>query len=341
MTERSYSQDGSYMELRNVSVSHLYPKNSLLLVSVIIPVYNVEPYLKESIESVLNQTYENLEIIIIDDGSTDGSGRVCDEYAKQDERIIVIHQDNRGLSAARNTGLDLMTGDIVAFLDSDDSYHPDFVETMLNVMIADKADIVICEYKICDSLSSLSIECKGRIRPLPGGYYDHISSLQALAEGRINISAWNKLYRRKLWNGIRFPVGYIYEDNATLFRIFDLSRSASIINKPLYYYRKHSKSITETRLIKSLPDLDIAFSLFESYISDNIPNIFTQEQLRRKRQSRLNRMIYCYIKDRGAGKPDRRNLRREILKIGKEVGIDTIEAKNRIYYQLIRFFGKL
>ena len=113
------------------------------LVSVIIPVYNVSPYLRESLDSVISQTYTNLEIIAVDDGSTDDSGRICDEYAEKDTRIKVIHQANRGLSAARNAGLNAMTGEYVAFLDSDDALYPEMVECMVKGMEKNAADIAV------------------------------------------------------------------------------------------------------------------------------------------------------------------------------------------------------
>ena len=145
------------------------------LVSVIIPVYNVRPYLNEALDSVLDQSYENLEIIIIDDGSTDGSSELCDEYGKKDARICVIHQDNRGLSAARNAGLDHMTGDLVAFLDSDDAYDPEYILTMLSAMYPQNAafsepvDVVVCKYTVHYSTG----EMKQRKRLLT---HDHIGS---------------------------------------------------------------------------------------------------------------------------------------------------------------------
>lgn len=127
------------------------------LVSVIVPVYNVKPYLHESIESVLNHTYKNYELIIIDDGSTDGSELICDKYQKNDKRIRVIHQNNKGLSGARNTGLDVMHGDVVAFLDSDDAFLPDFLQVMVQTMISDNVDIVVCDYYIKPCFISLDI----------------------------------------------------------------------------------------------------------------------------------------------------------------------------------------
>ena len=123
------------------------------LVTIIIPVYNTAPYLLEALDSVIQQDYSNLEIIIIDDGSTDGSEKICDIYAEKDSRIRVIHQENKGLSCARNTGLDIMSGDSVAFLDSDDVLHPTYVKTMVAAMCRKKTDLVVCRYSIFPSMT--------------------------------------------------------------------------------------------------------------------------------------------------------------------------------------------
>ena len=125
------------------------------LVSVIVPVYNVLPYLREALDSVINQTYKNLEILIVDDGSTDGSGEVCDEYLS-DPRVIVIHQENKGLSGARNTGLDRMTGEYVAFIDSDDAFKPEMIERMLETITRNKAEMSICGYYACETNSHMT-----------------------------------------------------------------------------------------------------------------------------------------------------------------------------------------
>lgn len=126
------------------------------LVSVIIPVYNVRPYLREALDSVINQTYQNLEIIIVDDGSRDGSETICDEY-KADSRVKVIHQRNRGLSSARNTGMDNVTGEIIAFLDPDDVIHPDMINTLVTIMQEQEADIVCCQHKIVRTNSGIDL----------------------------------------------------------------------------------------------------------------------------------------------------------------------------------------
>ncbi len=128
------------------------------LVSIIIPVYNVAPYLVEALESAIHQTYKNLEIIIIDDGSTDGSETICDEYARKDHRVRVIHQDNKGLSAARNIGLGIMTGDAVAFLDSDDALEFDYVEKLVEAMNREDADIVICRFTIHNTVEKMVMD---------------------------------------------------------------------------------------------------------------------------------------------------------------------------------------
>ena len=112
---------------------------------MVVPVYNVRPYLVEALDSVLAQTYRNLEVIVVDDGSTDGSGEVCDDFAERDSRFRVIHQENRGLSMARNVGLDVATGEAIAFLDSDDAYRPTFIECLASSMACVDADVVICE----------------------------------------------------------------------------------------------------------------------------------------------------------------------------------------------------
>lgn len=160
------------------------------LVSIIVPVYNVKPFLTESLDSVVHQTYTNLEIIVVDDGSTDGSETICDEYARIDKRVRVIHQDNHGLSTARNVGINLASGDTIVFLDSDDAFRPDFVKIMLSEMIREEADLVICRYTTHRTLGQL--ERVGNQKPtIESGLYDRVSALQALADGKINHSVWN------------------------------------------------------------------------------------------------------------------------------------------------------
>ena len=164
--------------------------NNTPLVSVIIPVYNVAPYLREALDSVIYQTYTNLEILVIDDGSTDGSGAICDEYARRDSRIRVVHQENKGLSTARNIGLDMMTGDIVAFLDSDDAFDHRMVEVMLNEM--HHADIAVCGFSVHRGMMRMHPkESRNRRRIL-----SRTEALREIMNGRMETAPWNKLYKK-------------------------------------------------------------------------------------------------------------------------------------------------
>lgn len=267
----------------------------IALVTIIIPVYN-DSFLTEALNSVLNQTYRHLEIIIIDDGSTDGSEKICDEYAKKDSRIFVVHQQNKGLSAARNAGLDIATGEMVVFLDSDDVLLPSFVEEMLTCTVCDNSDLVLCRYTYCHTLLRMALDSKARSYPsIHSGCFERISALRALVDGKINHSVWNKMYRRSLWKGIRFPKGQVYEDIDTTYLVINQCRKISVLDKKLYLHRQHPGSITATNTINNLSDRILALSHFCAFVEANTPNIFDEKQLNQNRQSLFHTMVDCYI----------------------------------------------
>lgn len=295
------------------------------LVTIIIPVYNVAPYLREALDSAVNQTNTNLEIIIIDDGSTDGSGKICDEYSS-DARVTIIHQSNRGLSAARNTGLDLMTGQYVCFLDADDMFDLRFVESLMNIMEKENPDIAICSYSLWNRKEK-------SIQNL--GFYDRNDALRELIEGRINSYVWNKLYRRELWKDIRFPNGHNYEDIDTMYLILNICSSVYITEQVLYRHRKRSGSITRTFSKENIMDQNQAYKHREAYIQDHIPEIFSSEQLERQRASRLVVMISHYLKYNG-DKAFSTELRDEIITLEKQVGIKRFRPKVAFY--MIRYY---
>ena len=260
------------------------------LVSVIIPVFNVAPYLREALDSVIQQTYPQLEIIIVDDGSTDGSGEICDEYCS-DARVQVIHQENRGLSGARNAGLDRAAGEYIAFLDSDDAWHPDFIRKLLGAM--ENVDIAICQYEV----HRQKLETRGYIQPAAKkGFYSRKEALRALVERTINVSVWNKLYRKELWTEIRFPEGHNYEDIDTTYRVFDLCSRISFLDEPLYLYRKRPDSITQNGSRKNMEDRDLACRHLEAFVETHIPEVFDEKHLKKARQSRLIGMLMFYVK---------------------------------------------
>lgn len=214
------------------------------LISVIIPVYNVERYLRQCLDSVTGQTYRNLEIILIDDGSVDASGRICDEYARADRRITVIHQKNQGLSAARNAGLDICTGAVVAFVDSDDWLEPDAYRKMAGLMLEKELDMVFCTANVIKDgrvvENRFSFYKGGRILE-PGAV------LRECLMDRISSQAWLRIYRRNCVEGLRFPPGRIYEDIAVSHIPFiKAERPIGFIDEPLYNYRLNHNGISLT-----------------------------------------------------------------------------------------------
>ncbi len=220
-----------------------------ILVSVIVPVYNVCDYLKNCLESIIKQTYNDLEIIIIDDGSTDTSGEICDEYQKKDKRIQVIHTDNRGLSIARNTGIEISQGKYICFVDSDDFISKYYVEEMLKVAIKTDSDIVICEWNkyrqnsyVCDEVHEISDD---DIEYLSEKYlYDQ----EFIINKTMKLSyAWNKMIKREVISDIRFPEGRYYEDAAVYYMLLDKSSRTAMISSKLYYYRVDNNSITRSK----------------------------------------------------------------------------------------------
>lgn len=236
------------------------------LVSVIVPVYNVEGFVREAVVSVVNQTYRNLEVIIVDDGSTDGSGAICDEY-KLDSRVKVIHQENRGLSGARNAGLDAMTGDIVAFLDSDDAFYPQMIETMVTEMQRSDADIVICDFKWDDRTSGLERKS-----------YSSEEALKVLINGKMELANWNKIYKKDIWDGFRFPEGHIFEGTRTTYKLLERASRIEQIPDCLMFHRTRPGSIVKTRSKENSIEFFLANQEFEQYVIDHTPSLYTEAE---------------------------------------------------------------
>ena len=216
--------------------------NEDCLVSVIVPVYNVAPYLKRCIKSILNQSYAKLEVILVDDGSTDGSGKICDKLKETDNRIMVIHQANKGLSGARNTGIDNCHGQYVCFVDSDDYVHPDYVRYLYDMCQNNDCEIGICYHYITEEdnyykdvdLNS-PIEVFSREDIFDRFYTDMHGSI---------VIAWNKIYKRECIGDIRYDVGLIHEDEATTFKFLYNAKMIAFGREVLYYYYSRPDSIT-------------------------------------------------------------------------------------------------
>ena len=196
--------------LPNYQYPSIPPERQSELISVIIPAYNIAPYLERGVVSVLNQTYRNLEVILVDDGSTDKSGQICDRLAEKDDRIIVIHKKNGGLADARNVGMEAAKGSFIGFVDGDDWIDTDMYERMLGAALAQQADMAVCRYR---RIYGKQVEDASVDRVV---VFEGQEALQYYVEEReeydIQNAAWNKLYRRELLDKLRFPGGKWYED---------------------------------------------------------------------------------------------------------------------------------
>lgn len=206
------------------------------LVSIIIPVYKVEQYLRTCIESVLEQTYTNWELILVDDGSPDKCGEICDEYAKIDHRIKVIHKDNGGLSSARNAALDMPPkGVFITFLDSDDFWHPDYLNTMVELQQKNAADIVQCEFVRGSSTTFPLLNKEVKI--------DVLNNHDVFLREKANIIMCGKSFNKSLFDGIRMPVGLYNEDDWTAWKLYYRAKTIVVTNQALYYYTINPSSI--------------------------------------------------------------------------------------------------
>ena len=229
------------------------------MISVIVPVYKVEPYLKKCVYSILAQTYTDYELILVDDGSPDSCGRICDELALIDSRIKVIHQINGGQCNARNNGLNISRGDYIAFVDSDDSIHPEMLATAMRLI--KKADIAILGHQIVREGYEIDLKSKN--------VEDEFLSEEELWDEifkKLNNAAWNKLYKRELIDKLRFESSLLHGEDL-IFNILYLTRckTGAINNAPFYNYLKRNNSITTSafsdRRLNELSSKDFARDL--------------------------------------------------------------------------------
>ena len=213
-------------------------ENYKFLFSVIIPVYKSESYLKACIDSVLNQSYSNLEVLLVDDGSPDQCGDICDKYAEKDSRVVVIHKSNGGQSSARNKALDIATGEWVMFVDSDDEIRSDMVLQLISYAQENSCDIVRC--------NCLENSKKGKVErrlPVKQGVYEIEKAFELVMKDILGSQPWFFFAKTHLWANVRFPEGRIYEDIAALYKIFvDCHTKVGILNQPLYIYNLHDDS---------------------------------------------------------------------------------------------------
>ena len=225
------------------------------MISVIVPVYNVEAYFDRCMESLVGQTYEEFEIIVIDDGSTDGSGLLCDKWAEKDKRVKVFHQENRGLSAVRNRGLELAGGEYILWVDSDDYVEKNYLEKLSEAYTSTGADMVMCSfYTDIDGVVEHTGEKLFRAEEM-----NRQTFLERLYVQGMYSVVWNKILPKEAYEEIKFPVGRVFEDSSVMLQLTKRCNKIVVIEEPLYFYRRHKASITlqvrdEARSLKYLND---------------------------------------------------------------------------------------
>ena len=255
-------------------------------ISVIVPVYNVEEYLPRCVESILAQTYGNLEILLVEDGTKDNSGAICDAYARQDHRVKVIHKENGGLSSARNAGIDVAKGEYLSFVDSDDWIEPDTYERMMAA--AKKYGVrLVCAGRY-DVSSDTGEKRKGLCPPR-----EEVISGEELVRRifhweNIDSAAWDKLYHRSLFSSIRYPLGMICEDVPTTYRIALDAGQAAMLPCPVYNYYHRPGSITTASVSPKTFHFSRHTAEIYPYIRDNYPEIKDHARYLRARSLAYN-----------------------------------------------------
>ena len=239
-------------------------------ITVVVAIYNIEKYISRCIKSIVVQTYDNLQIVLVDDGSSDSSGRICDEYEKKDSRVEVIHQKNQGLSEARNTGIRTAQGKWIAFIDGDDYIHPQFIERLYDAEKVSGSEIAICAYKMVKGDEEFKTPFKRRDRSI------ELSSSQMLENWhgkmtRVETVAWNKLYDLELFRGIQYPRGRLHEDVYTTHLLIARAKKIIFIREELYMYFQREDSIirnklTENRIRQSLEAQEKRIQFFDKKV---------------------------------------------------------------------------
>lgn len=275
-------------------------------ISVIVPVYNVERYLTECLDSIINQTYRQLEVILVDDASPDGCGAICDRYAGQDPRIRVIHKEqNQGLAEARNTGMETASGDYIFFVDSDDRLAQDALERLLAGMKKYSADCCVGGCVTVTEREGAAAEYQNS----SGGADRCETALEAMKHVLLcGSSAWNRLYKRETLEGLRFPGGRINEDEPFMVQAYARMERVAFLEAGTYFYRKRSNSITTSAFsVKSADCVQNSRENLE-FVKKRAPELIPCAQYKY-----VKTLLWCYVNLRKLAEDDRvKNLKREI-----------------------------
>ena len=305
----------------------------MALISVIIPIYGVEKYLDKCVESIVNQTYKDLEIILVDDESPDRSPVICDEWSRKDNRVKVIHKKNGGASDARNEGLRCAIGEYIAFVDSDDYLELNFFETLIDTMKSNDADIVECATRYVDEVGSSLF-----VRENQEGAYDKISALRLFVlEKGFYQTVWGKLYKKSVTEGVFFPEERKVEDEFWTYRVFDKATKIVAVNNPLYnYLQRNTSFMGATYSLCRLDGLDALYERMQ-YLQkyEQLTSLLRQEFV-------LSALWHLQKSLRHFKGEEKKQATRKIVKMikstpkvkWKDLSLNT---KYKIWYKLLRF----
>ncbi len=246
------------------------------LVSIIVPIYNADKYLTRCLNSIVNQTYANLEIILINDGSTDTSPNICNKYAQKDNRIVLINKTNEGVSVARNAGIQKSNGEYVAFLDADDWIAANYIEQLMKPFENENIDISICDYQICDNYISTQSESNH--------IFSYRNAREYLLENQKKgnfaiIVPWGKIFKKKIISGIFFPERLHFEDEATVYKFFYASKQIAECNYKAYFYFQSKNGLTKSVYPKHPEDAVKVFETQYVFFKEKNDTAFFQQTL--------------------------------------------------------------
>ena len=304
------------------------------LVSIIVPVYNVEPFLDRCIKSLIGQSYNNIEIVLVDDGSTDSSGNRCDWWATKDARIISSHKANGGLSDARNHGIDLASGEWLTFVDSDDYVEPDYVHDLLALVVRyPEASIGACAHYILRN-NAKKISSKLVNKPICVSHEDAFES--ALYGGYVDVCAWAKIYRTHLFSDTRFPKGRLYEDTAIFGKLLNKTKCFAYTPRPLYNYVIRTGSIVNSPYSnKRLEYIDASKCLVEEALKCS--EGLTLAGVRKLNQARLSVLRYMAVRADKQERSVRKQLRNDVLEDASMLLADKlVPTRDKIAIILLR-----
>ena len=285
------------------------------LISIVVPVYNVEAFVDASVQSMVAQTYQNIEIILVDDGSTDASGTICKKWAEKDARVRYIHKENGGAASARNAALDACKGQLITFVDSDDFIDENYIEVLYRSMKEEDADISICGWK-----DETDMEKKPVDNPGSKVCYDKVEAMcKLLYQEDFDTAMWCKLYKASMFDTIRFPEGNIYEDIAIIYKVFELADKVVYTGYNGYHYLLRDTGTTLKKFSKKKMDLIDVADEMEAYILANMPEAATAMK---SKYVRANFHIYLQIPREQEFEKERTRIEKNIDKYRKSVLAD-------------------